>query len=267
MNYRIDHDLHIHSHLSLCSKDPEQTAERILRYAEENGLSQVCLTNHFWDESLPIDFAYYQAQPFAHLCEALPLPRSERVEFLFGAETEITKDGILGITESRFRDFDFVVIPTTHLHIPITVDPEEAATPEGRAAIWLRRLDALLDRDLPFEKIGLAHLAANKIAHPRENYLRVLELLPERELERLFARAAGKGVGIELNRSDLEEYFRDENPLILRPFRIAKDQGCKFYLGSDAHHPDVFDRVTELFARGVRVLDLKENDKFHVKKS
>ena len=37
MRYAFDHDYHIHSYLSSCSKDPEQTAERILAYAEENG--------------------------------------------------------------------------------------------------------------------------------------------------------------------------------------------------------------------------------------
>ena len=37
MRYKIDHDFHIHSFISRCSLDPEQTSERILRYAEENG--------------------------------------------------------------------------------------------------------------------------------------------------------------------------------------------------------------------------------------
>ena len=39
MKYIIDNDLHIHSKISSCSNDPEQTNERILRYAEENGLT------------------------------------------------------------------------------------------------------------------------------------------------------------------------------------------------------------------------------------
>ena len=39
MKFQIDHDYHIHSKLSSCSRDPEQTNERILQYAKENGLS------------------------------------------------------------------------------------------------------------------------------------------------------------------------------------------------------------------------------------
>ena len=35
----LDHDLHIHSQLSLCSSDPAQTPARILQYAKENRLT------------------------------------------------------------------------------------------------------------------------------------------------------------------------------------------------------------------------------------
>ena len=38
MKFCIDHDLHIHSHLSLCSHDEEQTPARSLEYAVKNEL-------------------------------------------------------------------------------------------------------------------------------------------------------------------------------------------------------------------------------------
>ena len=41
-----------------------------------------------------------------------------------------------------------------------------------------------------------------------------------------------------------------------------KEQGCKFYCGSDAHHPEEFVRVKEVFERAIDLLDLKESDKF-----
>ena len=58
MRYTVDHDLHIHSQISSCSRDPEQTNERILQYAEKNGLNTLCLTDHFWD------YAYGQQERF-----------------------------------------------------------------------------------------------------------------------------------------------------------------------------------------------------------
>lgn len=266
MRYKIDHDFHIHSFISSCSHSPEQTNERILRYAKENGLSQICLTDHFWDERVEGASNWYKKQDFAHISTALPLPQSDGVEFLFGAETEMNKDMIVGMSKERYDDLDFVIIPTTHLHMSLNISEEDGATPEGRARVWVSRLDGLLDKDLPFEKIGIAHLACNLLAKPRENYIRVLELLPEREMERIFAKAAQKGVGIELNRSDISEYCRNEEEIVMRPFQIAKHQGCKFYLGSDAHDPAAFDGVAELFDRAIGYLDLKESDKFHISK-
>lgn len=55
MRYVVDHDLHIHSRLSSCSRDPEQTCENILEYAKANDFKQVCLTDHFWDMAVPCE--------------------------------------------------------------------------------------------------------------------------------------------------------------------------------------------------------------------
>jgi histidinol phosphatase-like PHP family hydrolase len=45
-------------------------------------------------------------------------------------------------------------------------------------------------------------------------------------------------------------------------FRIAKAQGCRFYLGSDAHHPDELLKARRIFERAIDLLDLRESDKF-----
>ena len=265
MRYKIDHDYHIHSRVSLCSGDPEQTNDRILRYAEENGLGRICLTDHFWDESVEGSSKWYKWQDFPHICEALPLPKSDKVEFLFGAETDINKEMTLGISKERFKDFGFVIIPTTHLHMTNNITEEDGASPEGRARVWLSRLDGVLDMDLPFGKIGIAHLACSLIAKLHEDYIKVMRLLPDAELERIFTKAAAVGVGIELNMFDMG-YTEAERDIILRPFKIAKSQGCKFYLGSDAHHPDEFSNMKDIFERAITDLDLSENDKFHISK-
>lgn len=60
MRYAYDHDFHIHSALSLCSRDPEQSPERILKYAQDNRLKTVCLTDHFWDERVPGASDWYE---------------------------------------------------------------------------------------------------------------------------------------------------------------------------------------------------------------
>ena len=265
MRYRVDHDYHIHSHISSCSNDPEQTSEAILRYAEKNGFEKICLTDHFWDETVPGAPYWYLPQNFAHISAARPLPQGKNTKFLFGAETDLDRNLTLGISKECFDEFDFVIIPTTHLHMDgFTISEEDAATPEGRAAAWISRFNAVLDMDLPFHKIGIAHLACALIAKPREDYSKILRLLPDAELYSAFAKAARVGVGIELNSFDMS-HTGEERDAALHIFRIAKEQGCKFYLGSDAHHPSRFDNVKDVFERAVRDLDLTENDKFHIK--
>ncbi len=53
MRFICDHDYHLHSGLSLCSDDPKQTPQAILDLSKANGFKKICLTDHYWDESVP----------------------------------------------------------------------------------------------------------------------------------------------------------------------------------------------------------------------
>jgi len=261
MKYQIDHDLHIHSQISLCSKDPEQTTARILQYAKDSGLRQICLTDHFWDERVEGASKWYKWQDFPHICEALPLPRSNKTEFLFGAETDLNMDMALGVSRERFDEFGFVIIPTTHLHMSNNISPEDGATAEGRAKVWISRLDGLLDMDLPFHKVGIAHLTGFLFPKAEEDQLEMMALIPEEEMRRCFRKAAQLGVGIELNLSTFH-FPKEQAELRLRPFKIAKECGCKFYFGSDAHVPTEFINGEASAEWVVDYLGLEESDKF-----
>ncbi len=265
MKYVADNDLHIHSQISSCSNDPLQTPERILKYAEENGLKTICLTDHFWDETIEGASGWYAPQDFTHISAFKPLPQSENVRFLFGCETELSQNLTLGVSADRIKLLDFIVIPTTHFHMTdFTVSEEEVADNKSRAKTWLKRLDAVLGMDLPFEKVGIAHLTCGLIAPTREELLDTLRLIPTEDMERLFTKAANLGVGIELNGDDMN-FASDEAETVLRPYRIAKECGCKFYCGSDAHHPKAFDTVKSIFERAIDMLELRESDKFSVR--
>ena len=85
MRFVVDADMHIHSKVSLCSNDDEQTNERILRYAVDNGLKTVVLTDHFWDRSVPCESDWYAKQDLEHLKKAKPLPQAP--SFLAGMLT------------------------------------------------------------------------------------------------------------------------------------------------------------------------------------
>lgn len=265
MKFQFDHDLHIHSRLSLCSRDEEQSPENILKYAKEYGLNTICLTDHFWDERVHgCDFDAYQVQNYPYICQSRPLPQAEGIRFLFGCETEMKLDLTLGISKERCEELDFINIPITHMHFPgFTISEEDGATAQGRARAWVKRFDKVLSMDLPFHKIGMAHLTCGLIAsHSREVYLDTLNSIPSEDMERLFKRAARLGVGIELNAHDMA-FADEETDTVLRAYRIAKECGCKFYCGSDSHRPKDFSR-TESFARAIDLLGLEGTDKFRI---
>lgn len=263
MRYQVDHDLHIHSMLSRCSGCPEQNNERILQYGLEEGFNTLCLTNHFWDERVPGASPWYEKQGFDHICQAQPLPQAEGIQFLFGCETELDKHLTLGISRERIEKMDLIIIPTTHFHMKLVMDPEDRASVQKRTAHWLQRLEAVLAMDLPFHKVGLAHLTCHLIGTSREDHLQVIQSLPRDRLTTLFEKAARLGVGIELNAEDIK-YARGFEDALLEPYRIAKRCGCKFYCGSDAHEPAELEAARACFEQAVTLLELTEDNKFRL---
>ncbi len=264
MKYIVDNDLHIHSWLSRCSQDPLQTPENILKYAEDNGLGTVCVTDHFWDETVEGAYDIYPRLNYEYISAIKPLPKTENVRFLFGCEADINQHLTLGISRERMELFDFVIISTTHFHsVGGAISEEDASSVESRVAAWIKRVGFVLGLELPFQKIGLSHLTCSLIAPTREEYLAVLDAIPADEMYRLFKKAAQVGVGIELNARDMT--FSDkEADTVMRPYKIAKECGCKFYMGSDSHRPSGFENVKEKFERAVSILGLSEDDKFRI---
>lgn len=262
MRFVFDHDYHIHSFLSSCAKDPEHVPETILQYAVDNGLKRIVLTDHFWDSAVPGASKWYEPQNYDHIAQALPLPQAEGVEFLFGCETDMDKFFTVGVAPETMDKFDFIIVPTTHLHMGgFTLESAEA-TIEERAELYVKRLDALLDKDLPFEKIGIAHLTGSLIAPGDfERHMAVLDLISDETFTRLFRRVQEKGAGVELN-INIFSYPEEEVERILRVYRIAKRCGCKFYYGSDAHSGSRLEMAKQTAERIVELLDLEESDKF-----
>lgn len=232
-----------------------------MKYAKDNGLKTVCVTDHFWDESIETDDNWYRPQNYQHVVQSKPLPQTEGVRFLFGCETELNRFLTLGISPEKYDLFDFIIAPTTHMHNTYALLEEELVDAKSRAKAWVKRLDAVLNMDLPFHKVGIPHLTCGLIAPTREELLEVFTLLPQEELIRLFTKAAKLGVGIELNSCDMD--FKDEEAdTVLRIYRIAKKCNCKFYCGSDAHHPETLDNAKRIFERAIDLLELTEDDKF-----
>lgn len=262
MRYIADHDFHIHSTVSRCCHDEKQTPEAILKYAEESRYKKICLTNHFWDKNVISEAEWIDEHDFTHVSSVLPLPKTDNIEFLFGCETDMDFNNVLGVSKERMDDFDFIIVATTHLHLSGNTVKKEITTPEEAAYHWIDKIESLLSKDLPFGKIGIAHLTTGHILKNRT--AEVLSLIPDATLYSVFNECAHKGAGIELNVKTIN-MTDEQTEIFLRPYIIAKECGCKFYLGSDSHKTTASACAKENFEDIITKLNLKESDKFIIR--
>ena len=93
----------------------------------------------------------------------------------------------------------------------------------------------------------------------------MLDMISDGTFQSIFARASAVGVGIELN-FPLHLYEACDVERVLRPYRIAKAEGCKFYLGGDAHKASSLEALPIKFKSIIDALELEESDKFILRK-
>lgn len=236
------------------------TPARLLEHAVASGYDRLAITDHVWDSAVAGASAWYAPQDIAHVQKALPLPAHPDIKYLFGCETEYCGADKLGLRRDHFDLFDIVVIPVNHTHMIGFVRPPEITTEAQMAALIPERLEQLLALDLPWQKIGIAHLSA-KIMFREGDVGRVLALMDSARMSRIFDRFAALGAGIELNAGTFLEWA--QNPDVwLKLYRLAKRAGCRFYCASDAHRVEALDSVGTVLPAVVEALGLTEADRF-----
>lgn len=260
MSFLIN-DLHCHSNLSSCCHDERMTPDVILKFAEEHDYSAVCLTDHLWDAAIPGASKWYSVQDIDHVFKAAPLPKG-KVPYYFGCETELPANCVPALAKENFDRFAFVVIPPNHMHMKGLVRPEGVDTPEKMAVLMEDRLEKLLECDIPFRKIGIAHLTCS-LMFGEGSVADVVSHMNEARLLRIFKGYAQAGAGIELNAFSFGEWeTRPEETMLI--YRIAKEAGCLFYACSDAHSVEDLARVPDILPKLVKELDLTSADQYRI---
>lgn len=254
-------DLHCHSTLSACCHDARMTAQAIYAHAQQCGYRAVCLTDHLWDSAVPGSSAWYAPQDIEHVRSVLPLPAGN-IPFFLGCETELPANSAPALLREHFDLFDFVVIPPNHMHFRGLVRPEGVDTPEKMARLLEDRLENLLMLDLPFEKIGIAHLSCDILQDTLAG-ADIMRAMDESRMLRIFSGLAHAGAGIELNVFAFYPWEERKEDL-LRVYRIAREAGCRFYLGSDAHTLESMDLVVSFLPQVVDALGLTEADRYTI---
>ncbi len=235
---QISHDIHIHTHLSVCAPDKTGTIAHYYKVAKELGLKKIGISDHFWDEHIPATHDFYYNQNFPHVeqikKEIADTPNPDGIEIHFGCECEYDyahRD--IAITAEVAEKFEHILVPNSHTHM---IMPKDCYHPYEKHVDFM--IQAFWDIiNSPNSKYVTA------IAHPFEavccpyNNNILINMISDDTFKRMFDAAANKGIAFEINMAGNRNWTLEQmlaSPKV-RMYRLAKECGCLFTFGSDAH--------------------------------
>ncbi len=260
---KIRHDFHIHTSLSLCA-DESATVENYLKNARDLGLTHLGFSNHFWDEKIKGATPFYVPQNFSHLLRLKPELAGcadPQIKLYFGCETEYDPNRHdVTITEETAQQFDYILVPNSHTHL---VMPTSCYQPyQQHVDFMIRAYEDILNSSVsryitaiahPFEAVGCPY-----------DYTILIDMIPDDCFKRLFSQTAEKGIAFEINVDCMHD--KTDAQIVscsqMRMFQIAKECGCRFLFGSDAHN----NKAHRSYAHADLIADLLELDKCHISK-
>lgn len=259
---KITHDFHIHTTLSRCANKENATIENYIVHAKRLGLKKLGFANHYWDETFDAgDNNFYKFQGTDHvlsLKDELKKYENEGVKLYLGCEGEYSyKLRSVAISEENAEKFDFIVIPNSHTHMSM---PKEFYEPHKKHAEFM--VDAYndtLDCNISKYITAMAH-PFEAVCCPYDNSI-LIDLISDDTYKRLFDKQAKKGIAFEINVNSMKKMSHEEIEKMsqIRMFKIAKEMGCKFLFGSDAHDNEAhlyYDNASFV----ADLLELKDDD-------
>ena len=233
---QVKYDYHLHTKLSPCSSDKEATVANFAWRLYEKGFKSICITDHYWTrpESIlennpdvigPYPETLKQILDNKKYAVSTALP----IKVLVGAEIESYAPDRFGGTQELKEMLDVVLLPTDHFHLVGLIQQPDDHSNAG----WGRHI-------MKFFLGGAKSRVAHVLAHPfvpmveAQNSIReVLDTISDNEFFDALSIANECGNAIEVNSGCLVASAMYE--ALVRPFTIAKNAGCKFTFGSDAH--------------------------------
>jgi histidinol phosphatase-like PHP family hydrolase len=205
------------------------------------GLSAIVFTDHFVeDPAAPGAVSFYATCGPAMIAdlraELARIEPPEGCHVYLGCETETMSTGWVGVSPATSAALDFVLVPTTHYHLPGVPRPASWA-PGHVADHMLTMLEAVVTR--PWLD-SVAHPFAESEALIGD--LRgIYDAMDRARLEDVLGLAARHGVALEVNASSLEaENMPHYAGVYAEIVRLAHGLGVRFTCGSDAHdHRDL----------------------------
>ncbi len=226
-------DLHLHTNLSCCA--PKTTAvESYLSLCEAEGVELLGVSNHLYDWG-GVDHTLQ----IKH--EIDKLRNQTDIQFLVGCEAEIFYGKELYLTCEMAHNFDYVLLAPSHIfNFRDRYRDFDLSTPDKARKIMIEnfKVACKLNFGMP---TGFAH-PLYPICAPWQQ--EVLDGISDETLRECYTLAAENNKSIEIHacvyRNTVELDDEGLSPIYIKMLRVAKECGCKFHFGSDAHEPSMF---------------------------
>ena len=153
---KVLHDLHIHTHLSICGDD-SATPEAYVAVGEKCGLTTFGFVDHVWDTAVsPAPNDFYAKQDMAHI-KKLVLPSADGKTLLRGCEADLAADGTLGLSEKEAKNLDYVLAVHSHSQWAEMIPDAVRRSPKSLANALCERFSLLVEHPLSKYITAIAH--------------------------------------------------------------------------------------------------------------
>ena len=164
------------------------------------------------------------------------------VRVLIGAEVEYAQHRPM-LKKEYCDQLDFVLIPHSHIHMRGVVLPDSCTNFALKAQYLKDSFISLLKHDVA---TAVAH-PFSPLGHDAYGARAILSCLTDDDFAECFTLAREHGTAIELNGTAFwkDWNFKETMYEHERVFAIARDCGCTFTIGSDAHSMDRLPEISK----------------------
>lgn len=236
-------DYHAHSD---CVSGRVEKMQEYIQEAWSRGIRQVGFCEHYWNERFPGWGRWYKPRRTAEIQQlredASKVSLPDGMSIKIGCETEFSKDHVIPLTQEDLAVLDYIVVPHSHINMTgVVTDLSFKGDREGAARFMLDSFWALMSHPMA-EKIDI-------LAHPfapigmDEEQDEVLSYISDEEFRKTARAVNDLGIALEINSLTWRDKTMEqvENSGFVRYFRIAREEGCRFTYGSDAHKAFQYD--------------------------
>lgn len=235
---KITHDFHFHTFYSN-DADKSATIENYSKAAKETGYKKLGVAEHFWDDKIEGAFNFYKPLTYDHVSQVkadIDKFSNDELKIYYGCEVEYNP-AINGpaITEETAEKFDFIIVPHSHVHE--TMPSMYTESYDKHLSYLLEVYDNIINSNVSKYILSMAH-PFELVRCPYSNEI-LIDMVSDDTFKRMFDKTAEKNIAVEINTGCLYNGRTDEavqKCAQMRMFRLARDCGCKFTFGSDAHY-------------------------------